>query len=499
MDDDRQPTDGGLLGKARRLADDALEYARSDEARARFNEARRKAIEVGEVASAGATDLAKKAGRAASEAKGKVEAFSKSERAGEIRTRAKGLWDRSKVIEVWGIPLFASWKHPAWTRKKAVMVLVAVVGVTLGMIAQSRDKKDTTVATADAHLAPVRSGQPPEMPNGSAPGRSGATTRVADLAAADASSLTPGNVMAVLEPMASQIEPLDVRAIDYTHGPKGETILSRPGKDLKTGKETTDSGYLAADGRFRLHGLRTSWYGPATTGAERKKFQEIYYFDGQPHGAVRNWYESGEKQSEMTMRRGKRHGLAISYLGGGAVVQASLWEDGTANGPHCDWYRSGTIRTLKSFKNGAAQGGKKSWFEDGRPESECRYVDGRRQGELVEWSPGGKVVRTQWKDGEVPFAPGAANKRSFYFKLIDVANLHDPNFTNFEFESPFEFLGVFGRPQRGSLDFGPDAGDPASPRMWSYRCSNGTLDLRVVYIIPQRSFHVLIDPSATME
>ncbi|WP_435018550.1 hypothetical protein TA3x_000527 [Tundrisphaera sp. TA3] len=130
----------GPLGKARRMADDALAYARSDEARAKLAEARKKAAEVGGAASAGAKDLLKKTGEAASQIKEKADEFSKSEKAQEIRSGAKAQWDRSRSITVRGTPwmdspyvvavllflffplgLYLLWKHPAWskTRKTA--------------------------------------------------------------------------------------------------------------------------------------------------------------------------------------------------------------------------------------------------------------------------------------------------------------------------------------------------------------------------------------------
>lgn len=511
--------DDGLPGKARRLARRAWGYARSEEAKAKVSVAKEKAVEVGGAATAGAKSLISKSVEVASQAKERANEFTNSEKARRVRTEARGLWERSRAFEVRDVPwmespyvigallvflfplgLWLVWKHPAWGRPRKFVWVGAWAGLMMiGFFSSRQGNGPATVTPAEAGLAPTGSSRSSGKSSRSSPSRADTATRIADLAEAEPSQLTPVNVLAALETTASRIEPFDVRAIDYTHGPNGEAIISRPGRDTQTGKETTDSGYLAADGRFRLHGLRTSWYDPATPGGERKKFQEIHYFDGQAHGTVRNWYETGEKQSEMTMRRGRRHGLATSFLRDGTVVHVSLWEDGTANGPQCDWYGSGGIKALKNYKRNAAHGVKKSWHQDGKPESEGHYSDGQLDGELREWSPKGKLVKTLWKQGEVRFLPGAANKRAFYYKLNAVADLHDPDSTNFEFKSPVDFLGAFGRPQRGSLDFDPETSDPASPRIWGYRCSDGNLDLRVVYIIPQRSFHVLINPDDTME
>ena len=134
---EKSETDDGVLGKARRMADEALRYARSDEARAKLAAAKKKAIEVGGAASAGSRDLLKKTGRAAVQAKGKIDEIANSERAGQIRSGAKRLWDGSKSIKVRGIPwmespivigglliflfplgLWLVWKHPGWSRSR---------------------------------------------------------------------------------------------------------------------------------------------------------------------------------------------------------------------------------------------------------------------------------------------------------------------------------------------------------------------------------------------
>jgi len=149
MGEEPQVSGDGPLGKARRMADDALAYARSDEAKTKLAEARKKAIEVGGAASAGARDLLKKPGRAATRAKGKVEEIANSGRAGQIRSGAKGLWDRSRSITVRGIPwmespiavgvlmafvcplgLYLLWTNPAWSKTKKT----AWTGVWAGLL-----------------------------------------------------------------------------------------------------------------------------------------------------------------------------------------------------------------------------------------------------------------------------------------------------------------------------------------------------------------------------
>ena len=497
MGEKPQASGDGLLGKARRMADDALAYARSDEAKGKLAEVKKKAVVVGGAASTGAKDLAMKAGRAAAQAKGKVQEIATSERAGEIRSGAEGLWGRSRSITVRGIPwmespiavgvlmvfvcplgLYLLWKNPAWSKtKKTAWTGVWAGLMVLGVVALRQDERTTATANADAGLAPSKPVKTSERSSGPSPNRASAVTKIADLAKADATDLTPGNVLAVMETMASQVEPFDTRTIDYTHGPKGEAIISRPGRDPQTSKKTIDSGYLAADGQFRLHGLRTSWYGSATENAQRRRFQEIYYFDDQPHGLVRNWFETGDKQSELMMRLGKRHGLAISYFEEGNVGSASLWNNGQEDGPRCEWYVSGRIKSLMNYERGAASGTSKAWYPSGNLWYEENYVGGKQHGRKVENWKNGRSDETEWNHGKIVYVPGKSNVRSFFLKLRETAtDARGADGGTYAFERQEQFLRVFGRPTSG---LPLTKNDPDFKTLWIYKCRDASVKMTV--------------------
>jgi hypothetical protein len=161
MSDDRQSAKEGLLGKARRLAEKALIYARSDEANAKLAEVKKKAVEVGGVTADGTRSLAKKASQVASHAKEKAEAFARSEQAEEIRVSTKGLWERSKVIKIRGVPwmespiaiglvlvlffplgLWLVWRQPAWSKAKKMIWTGGWAGLlVLGLAERGRENQ----------------------------------------------------------------------------------------------------------------------------------------------------------------------------------------------------------------------------------------------------------------------------------------------------------------------------------------------------------------------
>ena len=162
MGEEPQVSEGGLLSKARRLADDALAYARSDEAKTKLAAAKKKAVEVGGAASTGARDVLDQTGRAAARAMGKIEEIANSERAGQIRSGAGGLWERSRSISVRGLPwmespvavgvlmvfvcplgLFLLWKHPSWSGTKKTAWVATWAGLLIiGLIGSTRDRAD---------------------------------------------------------------------------------------------------------------------------------------------------------------------------------------------------------------------------------------------------------------------------------------------------------------------------------------------------------------------
>jgi len=174
MGEEPQVSGDGPLGKARRMAEDALGYARSDEAKAKLAEAKKKAVEVGGAASAGAKDVWDKTGRAAARAKGKVEEFANSERAGQIRLGAEGLWDRSRSICVLGVPwmespyviavllflffplgLYLLWKHPAWSKTRKVAWTGMWAGLLMIGLMGSRSGRTTPEAGISGEMRPT--------------------------------------------------------------------------------------------------------------------------------------------------------------------------------------------------------------------------------------------------------------------------------------------------------------------------------------------------------
>ena len=104
-----EKADDGILGKAKRLADQVGDYARSDEAREKLDAVKKNAIKAGGMASTGAKRLAEGTKQAADQAKVKADEFSKSEKGEALKAKAKEGWDeirggRFRGLRLCGVP-----------------------------------------------------------------------------------------------------------------------------------------------------------------------------------------------------------------------------------------------------------------------------------------------------------------------------------------------------------------------------------------------------------
>ncbi|HEU5119192.1 MAG TPA: hypothetical protein VFT74_21560, partial [Isosphaeraceae bacterium] len=137
MSDEKEKPDDGILGKTRRLANQIVEYARSDEAREKISAAKKKAADVGGRAAVGARKLAEGTKQAAVQAKNKADELSKSEQAQAIKAKAKEEWDEIKgrtfrgtrlsqnrvivglaIFLFFPVGLYLLWRHPVLGHSK---------------------------------------------------------------------------------------------------------------------------------------------------------------------------------------------------------------------------------------------------------------------------------------------------------------------------------------------------------------------------------------------
>ena len=176
MSDEPKASNDGILGKARRLASQVGEYARSDEARERLDVVKKKAVEVGGMVTAGARMLADGTRQAAAQSRVSTDEFSKSEDVRMDQAGAKGDRDEiqgekgraprlseSPVVVALAIMfffpagLFLLWKHPVLSRNKTWWWVGGIWSFLILCMAMNgdKDKKPAAAKAVPTTAAPV--------------------------------------------------------------------------------------------------------------------------------------------------------------------------------------------------------------------------------------------------------------------------------------------------------------------------------------------------------
>ena len=156
----------------------------------------------------------------------------------------------------------------------------------------------------------------------------------------------------------------------------------------------------------------------------------------------------------------------------------------------------------RAFRHGKLHGRRVEWYPDGQPKEDMTYADGLLHGRFRERLKDGRAATTEWASGKVQFDRKTCNKRAFFYKVRETASpLSDPNGINNLFESPAQFLRIFGQPNSAYSSnrkvkdphlFCPD--DYDIMRHWKYECRDGSLPLLMGYVgSSPKSFFVVIE------
>jgi antitoxin component YwqK of YwqJK toxin-antitoxin module len=306
--------------------------------------------------------------------------------------------------------------------------------------------------------------------------------------AVGASQKTPTEILQL-------IPEVEFTGVDYSKGPDGEPLLTREGKDEKTGKPTTESGFIDKSGKFRRHGLRITWFVVQGETPTRKKYSELDFFDGQEHGLYRDWYQTGELHTSITLWKGKAQGRTILYFKDGTISKIKGGKDGMAEGPACEWHPNGKIKSSTFYSKGFPVGRSLTWYESGRLASDYGFNPrGKIDGEVVEWSADGVKSVLEYQDDKVVFRPGISCKLAFVRKLQQVVanpGTIPSGHTSVPFQEPL--IAEFGEPDVGVLFPGKQElmkpvvvggrqrSQTPPPREWTYNCSDGPITLKLKY------------------
>jgi antitoxin component YwqK of YwqJK toxin-antitoxin module len=118
------------------------------------------------------------------------------------------------------------------------------------------------------------------------------------------------------------------------------------------------------------------------------------------HGVTTNFWENGQKKSQVHYVQGMRHGSRTAWYQGGQIWSDGQFVNGREDGTLTVWFPNGRKAKELNFDHGAWHGTGTEWHLNGRKKMEVEWVRGKRQGMLTIWDEEGNVFsQVEYADG----------------------------------------------------------------------------------------------------
>ena len=149
---------------------------------------------------------------------------------------------------------------------------------------------------------------------------------------------------------------------------------------------------------------------------------EITFKRGKKHGWEKQWYATGVKWLEGSYINGEKNGISTSYYSNGQKAHLANYLNGKVSGKKTGWYRGGQKRYEKVYKSGAIltwkvwkpngkeceksliNGGEGlfvEYLQDGSKSKETPYLRGKVHGTEITYNSYGRVSsKTPYVDGK---------------------------------------------------------------------------------------------------
>ncbi len=128
-----------------------------------------------------------------------------------------------------------------------------------------------------------------------------------------------------------------------------------------------------------------------------KKAEEFSYFldpDGNQirHGDLKQWYDNGQLERNISFDFGKKNGMEIWYFENGLKKSEIPWKVGKKDGVEKHWYPNGEFqKSEENYDTGILNGVVKNWYPNGKLKSEFYYVDGKLSDTAMLWFESGTL------------------------------------------------------------------------------------------------------------
>ncbi len=112
-------------------------------------------------------------------------------------------------------------------------------------------------------------------------------------------------------------------------------------------------------------------------------------------GKVVEFYEDGQKRSELNYVDGKQLGKQEGWLRNGHKTHEANFviANGKLHEKYETWYKNGQKRSEKNFVDRKPHGKLEKWYENGQKMLEENYVDGKPHGKKIVWAENGNILK----------------------------------------------------------------------------------------------------------
>jgi antitoxin component YwqK of YwqJK toxin-antitoxin module len=112
-------------------------------------------------------------------------------------------------------------------------------------------------------------------------------------------------------------------------------------------------------------------------------------------GAYKEYYESGNIKTEMSIKKGQKHGTTVLYFYNGQANEVRNYKSNQMHGTWETFNETGTRTAEANYKKGKKHGKWLIWDENGNLRYDMTYKSGERTGIWYIFDASGKVVSSK--------------------------------------------------------------------------------------------------------
>lgn len=118
---------------------------------------------------------------------------------------------------------------------------------------------------------------------------------------------------------------------------------------------------------------------------------ELTVKDGKKNGLAKSYYETGEIKREGIYLNNLLEGKSIYYYKNGEIESETDYHAGKITGLRKEYYENGILEAIGNLKEGMQEGEVKEYYETGKLKSVVNYTENVQNGDLYFYYPNGVI------------------------------------------------------------------------------------------------------------